>query len=94
MSAQLQSSTTHVLGMLLYPVVPNHLGSIGAGLTCVRLHVWRQFLPCNQIVSLARSLGPTPGTCSLHRVSDGFTLTHASASRASSNVRGGRSGLA
>ena len=62
--------------------------------------MWRQFLPCNQIVSLARSLqahtslGPTPGNCSPHRVSDGFTVTDASASRASSNVRGGPSGLA
>ena len=95
----LQSFTPHVLRKLLYPV-SDHLGSSGAGLTCVRLHVWRQFLPCTQIVSLARSLqahtglGPTPGNCSHHRVSDGFTVTDASASRASSNVRSGPSGLA
>ena len=82
MSAQLQSSTTHVLRMLLYPV-PNHLQSIGFVVgrrchlrsACVETisHVHPDRLVGTQPAAHT-SLGPTPGTCSPHRVSDGFTL--------------------
>ena len=91
MSAQccsLPRRTSSECSCILFLTISNpSASSLVAGVTCVR-HVWRQFLPCTQIVSLARSLqahtslGPTPGTCSPHRVSDGFTLVFLQVCRA------------